>query len=40
MQSAVLILGQTAADLQAAAEYNVDDLNFMWEWVWEKCATF
>jgi hypothetical protein len=40
MPSAVLILGQTTADLQAAVECNVDDLNSMWEYVQEKCATF
>jgi hypothetical protein len=40
MPSAVLIFGQTTADLQTAVECNVNDLNFMWEWVQEKCATF
>jgi len=40
MPSAVLIIGQNIAALQAAVECNVGDLYFIWEWVQEKCATF
>jgi len=36
MPSAVLIIGPNIADLWAVVECNVDDLNFVWEWVQEK----